>query len=71
MSLRGIRPGRLWERSDIYVCNCDEYGGVGCKVKKHVHCPCLTCGNKAVARSVEYRHYQQQQILVASQATVE
>ena len=59
------RRKRLWNRCDVHVCDCDEFRSTrGAVNRKHVHCPCLGCQGKAVARTVEYRHYQQQKVLM-------
>ena len=61
MSQNKPRP-RLWKRNEVETCDCEEYGATS--GKKHVHCPCLSCGHKAVARTTEYRHYTQQKLLL-------
>lgn len=43
----------VWTRDDIVCCKCSEVKS------RHVHCPCLKCNGAAVARSVEYSHWQQ------------
>lgn len=44
-----------WTRDDIVCCNCSELKS------RHVHCPCSYCNGAAVARSLEYFHWQEQQ----------
>lgn len=50
---RRIEPV-LWTRDDIVCCKCAQLKS------RHVHCPCSNCNGAAVARSMEYSHWQHQ-----------
>ena len=47
----------VWSRDDIVYYNCSQLKS------RHVHCPCSSCNGAAVARSLEYSHWQQQQAI--------
>ena len=47
----------VWSRDDIVCCNCSQLKS------RHVHCPCSSCNGAAVARSLEYSHWQQQEAI--------
>lgn len=44
----------VWNREDITYCKCPEASYT------HTHCPCEVCCGKAVSRSTEYRHWNEQ-----------
>ena len=53
---------RRWNQTEVVRCHCNELPYT------HVHCPCSSCSGKPVSTSVEYRHWQLQELQEQSEA---
>ena len=46
-----------WSRNDVSTCTCPQLS------YRHSHCPCQSCGGKAVSSSTEYNHWERNDLL--------
>ena len=56
-------PRQTWPRERVVRCFCPE------KKYAHVHCPCQTCNDSAVSKSVKMKHWKKSQALYVSTYT--